>query len=180
MQNQFIVLLRGINVGGNNKIKMAELRNLLTAAGFQSVKTYIQSGNIVLNADETDENTISSTIKTLIAAHYGYQIEVLTISVSDYKTVMENNPFPDVPVESYKFLAVTLLSDVPVLDNLQAIEAKQQPSEQLKIVGKAFYMFCPNGYGKTKLDNKTIEKTLQVKATTRNWRSMLKILEMIG
>jgi uncharacterized protein (DUF1697 family) len=179
MQNQYIVLLRGINVGGRNKIKMADLRKLLEEHDFQKVKTYIQSGNIILEHPTFDENAISQTIKTAIANHYGYDIAVMTFSATDFKTVIDNNPFPEVPENEYKALNATLLSDIPNLDNFHYVEAKKHESEQIKIIGKAFYMYCPNGYGKTKLDNKTIEKRLEVAATTRNWRSMLKIWGLV-
>jgi len=179
MQNQFIVLLRGINVGGRNKIKMADLRDLLNQAGFENVQTYIQSGNVILEAKKWNEDEISARVKAVIANHYGYDIAVMALSVSDFQDVIKNNPFPNVPESEYKALVVTLLSDLPNLDNLPFLHERKQESEQMEIIHKAFYLYCPNGYRNTKMSNAMLEKKLEVRATTRNWRSMLKILDMV-
>ena len=167
----YIVLLRGINVSGKNKLPMADLRNLLNELGFQNVKTYIQSGNIILTSDES-KTTICKKIKDGIATKFGYDVPVITRTISEWKKAIKNYPFP---TENEKIVGFSFLNKVP---EATTIDIKNIGEDKYKIDNDVVYLNCPSGFGKTKLTNNSIEKKLNVIATTRNLRTTLKLLEL--
>lgn len=175
----YISLLRGINVSGKNLIKMDQLKKLYEGIGIQNVKTYVQSGNVVFNADKAIaelDNLISSEIKK----HWSYDVSVLVLSIDNLKQIIHNNPFTK--TKDTQFLHVSFFKDEPIINNLEKIESKKSESEEVHISNQAVYLFCPNGYGKTKLTNTFLETALKTKATTRNWKTtneLLKLAEQI-
>lgn len=169
--NRFIVLLRGINVSGKNKLLMAELRELLSDLKFQNVQTYIQSGNIILDSDKS-KNEICGQIKEGIKTKFNYDVPVLVRTIPEWETVISEYPFS---IENEKIVAFSFLNKV---SNETKLELKNIGEDQYKIVGDVVYLNCPSGFGKTKLTNNTIEKKLAIIATTRNLRTTLKLLEL--
>ena len=167
----YIVLLRGINVSGKNKLPMADLRDLLTELGFQNVKTYIQSGNIILTSDES-KTTICKKIKDGIATKFGYDVPVIAKTISEWKKAIKNYPFP---IENEKIVAFTFLDKK---SEIAEIEIKNIGDDKFKIDKDLVYIYCPNGFGKSKITNNLFEKKLKVIATTRNLRTTLKLLEL--
>lgn len=174
--NKYIVLLRGINVGGHNKLPMADLRTLLTSNGYTNVSTYIQSGNILLTSTK-EHYCISKHIKELINKAFGYNIPVLTLSVSELKSCFENNPFLN-NVEDIKFLHVTFLDNVPETTTLDALNINVYNNDEFKIKGRFVYLHTPDGFSKTKFSNTQFEKQLSTTATTRNWRTVSKLISL--
>lgn len=174
----YISILRGINVSGQNSIKMANLKTLYEQLGFQSVTTYIQSGNVVFESSETDQEKLSEKIHLKIQSTFGYDIPVLVLAVDIWQRIVENNPFSNNESKDPAFLHVTFLATAPKLDNKEAICVKRIEGEEIQIVSEAVYLYCPNGYGRTKLNNNFLENKLKVKATTRNWKTTLKLLEI--
>ena len=174
----YIAILRGINVGGHNKIKMADLKSAMEKAGFEDVTTFIQSGNIIFNKKVTDEKEPDRQVEALISKRFGINVPVIIRSNTDLKHIFEHNPFiSDGQVDESK-LHVTFLSGDPsslLIDNLTV---KDFRPDQFTIIGKEIYLFCPNGYGRTKLTNTFFESKLNVTATTRNWRTVGKLLEL--
>ena len=168
----YIVLLRGINVSGKNKLPMVDLRELLNELGFQNVKTYIQSGNIILTSDES-KTIACKKIKDGIFDEFGYDVPVIIRTVSEWKKAIENYPFS---VEDEKIVAFAFLNKKVVTS---IIEVKNIGEDTYKIVEDIVYLYCPSGFGKTKLTNNTIEKKLNVIATTRNLRTTRKLLELV-
>ena len=167
----YIILLRGVNVSGKNKLPMVELRELLNELGFQSIQTYIQSGNIILDSDET-KTVICQKIKEAIANKFEYDVPVLVRTSKEWKKAIDKYPFS---IENEKIVAFTFLDKV---SKETEIEVKGIKEDQYKIDRDVVYLHCPSGFGKTKLTNNIFEKKLNVIATTRNYKTTIKLLEM--
>ena len=167
----YIVLLRGINVSGKNKLPMAELREVLNELDFQNVQTYIQSGNIILESEEAKEK-ICEKIRKGIHEKYGYDVPVLARTPKEWKEVIKAYPFS---IENEKIVAFTFLDKV---SKEAEIEIKGIKEDQYKIDRDVVYLHCPSGFGKTKLTNNILENKLDVIATTRNYKTTIKLLEM--
>lgn len=168
-----VVFLRGINVGGHKKIKMAELRELLESEGFEDVETYIQSGNIVLRAQDT--KTLSDRISEMIKNHYGFEVPAIAFSASTLKAIFDACPFDPAQKKDSYFL---VLFEKPDEALVEAIQSVQYPHEEFYITGKCIYLFVEQGYGKSKFNNNFFEKKLKVKATARNYNTLLKMIEL--
>ena len=171
---RYIVLLRGVNVAGKNKLPMAEFRTLLEEAGFASVKSYIQSGNIGLDTEE-DTEKIKLKIEEILLNTYSYEVPVLVLLQSSLKVILEANPFLD---QDPKFLHFTLLHDLPSPSSLDEFNEITIDGEYANCIESCVYLFLPNGYGRAKLVNGFIERKLKVSATTRNYKTMLKLLDL--
>ncbi len=174
----FVVLLRGINVSGANKIKMADLKKLLTKSGFEDPETYIQSGNILLSSD-IDEDGISEKIKNAIQEEYGYDITVKSFTRGHFQSILDNNPLPDEHDDELKKFHVTLLAEKPSEEAKEKIKARKKESEIIVFKDNQVYLYCPEGYGRTKLSNNDIERITKSAATTRNWKTMLQLKKML-
>jgi uncharacterized protein (DUF1697 family) len=170
-------MLRGINVSGHNIIKMERLRAAFEDLGFSTVKTYVQSGNVIFETSEPAAS-LARKIEKKILNEFGFDVPVLTKSAKEMKEIVKRNPFvKDRAIDQSK-LHVTFLSDDPPRDALKALELLAVGAEEIRVVGRAVYLFCPNGYGNTKLTNTAIEKKFSCRATTRNWATTNKLLEM--
>ncbi len=176
MKKTFIALLRGINVSGQKKIKMADLRETLTTSGLESVQTYIQSGNIIFESGITEASTLEHKIHDAIAKDFGFQVPTLVVSRNDVKKVLEDNPFGE--KEEDNRLYYVLLKQVPEKDLMVQLEELSFADEDFHVTEKCVYLLCKKGYGNAKLNNNLIERKLKVEATTRNQKTMQKLLEM--
>ncbi|WP_369047793.1 DUF1697 domain-containing protein [Tenacibaculum sp. UWU-22] len=168
---RYIVILRGVNVSGKNKLSMAELRDVLNKLGFQNVQTYIQSGNIILDSKETKE-VVCQKIKEAIAYKFGHEIAVLARTPQEWQKTLENYPFSQ---ENEKIVAFVFLDKIT---KETVIEVKGVKEDKYKIVDDVVYLYCPSSFANTKLTNNTIEKKLNVIATTRNLKTTKKLLEL--
>lgn len=173
----YISLLRGINVSGQKKIKMADLKAMYINLGFEDVLTYIQSGNVIFKTKKTALEKLEKTIKEGIQKTFGFEVPTLVISRAELSTLAEANPYKDREVE-HKFLYLTLLLHPPAKEKIQTIEAMEFPGEEFKITERVVYLCVPNGYGRTKLNNNFFESKLKTQATTRNLKSINKLLEL--
>jgi len=173
----YTVLLRGINVGGHKKIKMADLRLLLEKQGLSHVQTYIQSGNI-LCASSSSADEVESTIANAIEEKYGFVVPTMAFTVDELKAIIAKNPYHAVAEEDRKYVYFTLLDQVPAAEKVQALEEVNFLNDTVCIIGKTIYANLLSTYSTTKFSNNFIESKLKVKATTRNWRTMHKLLEM--
>jgi uncharacterized protein (DUF1697 family) len=174
---KYIALLRGINVSGHKIIKMADLRALLSEVGLSNVTTYIQTGNVFFDSNENDISLLESLIKDTIKKQYGFDVPTIVLQKDDIETAIENQPYSDIDL---KRLYLTFLSYIPNADGMKQIANYQTNGEELMFIGKVLYMHSPNGVTKSKLTLYLIEKHLEVKATTRNWRTTSKLLELIN
>ena len=168
----YISILRGINVSGQRKIKMVDLQKLLVNIGLQKVETYIQSGNVVFQSNNLDTTKLSQTISKQIKNDYGFEVPVLVFSSNDIKKVIDNNPFTKNIKKNPAFMHVTFLANEPMELSTSVFEQQKHEDEEIAFGYKVIYLYCPNGYGKTKLSNNFIESKLKTPATTRNWKTV--------
>jgi uncharacterized protein (DUF1697 family) len=176
---KYISVLRGINVSGHKKIKMADLKILYESLGFNNIVTYIQSGNVLFDSDKTDSDLLKSTIEKAIESQYDFFVPVIIRTEDDFAELIRINPFSpnDIQEEGTKVL-VTFLSEPAAGNSSQLLEKYRAASESVNIRENHIYLHCPEGYGKTKLSNNLIEKKLHTEATTRNWKTVLKLYEL--
>jgi uncharacterized protein (DUF1697 family) len=176
--NTYIALLRGINVSGNNILKMADLRLLLLNAGLNEVTTYIQSGNIIFKSEKFNANTLEELISSKIKEKYKYNVKTLVVSKEYFEGVFQNNPFKNETAIDFKKVCATFLEKEPPKEAVLKVNELKAADEQLIFKGKTAYIYCPNGFGRTKLSNNNIENKLKVSATSRNWNTITKIREL--
>ena len=167
----YVVLLRGINVGGHKIIKMAELTTLLQSAGFTQVKTYIQSGNLVLQSDSHP----SKSIHKLIYEQYSFTVDVLAILAADFLTMVAENPYPSF---DGKYVHLFFCQTAPQLDTVKLQQLKTQ-SEQVSLAGQVLYLHAPQGVARSKLMAKA-EQCLGCTATARNLNTVNKLASMLA
>ncbi len=172
----YIALLRGINVGGNNKLPMAELKALLEGLGLEHVKTYIQSGNVVFQGKAADRGKLAQEISLAIETSHGFAPKVLLLEMDELAQAMLSNPFPQGEADP-KTLHLYFLASAPTAPDMEALAGVQRDSEQFHLADRVFYLYAPDGIGRSKLATLT-EKALGVSATARNWRSASKILAL--
>ncbi|WP_420627373.1 DUF1697 domain-containing protein [Candidatus Leptofilum sp.] len=174
--NTIIALLRGINVGGRNKLPMRNLKTILAEIGLVNVQTYIQSGNVVCQINRTDLPALAEEIGVAIGENHGFVPRILLLTVADLETAVAYNPFPTTD-EQYKTLHFYFLESAPTSPDLAKLESIKSESEQFKLLDKTFYLYAPEGIGRSKLATK-VERALGVAATARNWRTVSKLLEI--
>lgn len=168
----YIALLRGINVSGQKKIAMKELKDLFSNLGFQAIKTYIQSGNVVFNYDPDDSDKVASQIEIAIKNNFGFEVTVLIRTRKELIDCIKSNPFSSRPDLDTKKLYTSILNSQPETLNIEKILTFESDADEFIILDKTIYVYCPGGYGTTKLSNNFFENKLKVKATTRNWKTI--------
>ncbi|WP_431162526.1 DUF1697 domain-containing protein [Flagellimonas beolgyonensis] len=173
--NTYIALLRGINVSGQKKIKMAELRSVLENIGLKNVQTYIQSGNIVFDHNDTDTKALEIRVHDEIEKQFGFDVPVLILESKDVDHILNESPFED---DGENKLYYVLLKNAPTEGLKSDFNNLTFDQEDFYITDTCVYLFCRNGYGNAKLNNNLIERKLKVEATTRNHKTMLKLLEL--
>jgi uncharacterized protein (DUF1697 family) len=174
----YISMLRGINVSGQKKIRMEDLRALYGSLGLSAVQSYIQSGNIIFNSRKSDQSGLARSISNAIRECYGFYVPVVIRTSKEIQNVINNNPYLKNGNKDNSKLHVTFLSDMPTVSAVNQLEPPVTGKEELSVKGREIYLYCPNGYGKTKLTNTFFEKRLSVAATTRNWKTVNTLLEM--
>jgi len=168
-------MLRGINVSGQKTIPMAELKKLYESLGFKNVQTYIQSGNVIFTCPEKNVSLLKDKIEKKIQRAFGFEVLVFIRTPEDFKRVIDNTPFANKDIDRQY---VTFLSEAPMQLPPDEINKAKDATEEFLISSKEIYLYCPNGYGRTKLSNGFFEKKLKVSATTRNWKTVLRLVEM--
>jgi len=172
----YVAMLRGVNVGGRNKLSMEDLRTLLIAAGAKDVRTYIQSGNAVFTSRRSP-STLVETLESDLEGTLGTKVPVLPRTVDELEVVIDANPFV-ARGEDAKALHVTFMDEVPTSVALESVRGKRADADEFAVIGRHVYLFCPDGYGSTKLTNTFFEKKLGSPATTRNWKTVTTLVEM--
>jgi uncharacterized protein (DUF1697 family) len=176
-QHSYVALLRGINVGGRAKVSMEALRALFVDMGHTDVASYVQSGNIAFRTKSSDEAGLRTTLEKKISADLGVDAAVLIRSGRELATVLAKNPFSGRTDDPTK-LHVTFLADRPAPALVAEIPTDRGGSDEFRVAGREIYLFCPRGYGETKLGNAFFEKRLATRATTRNWKTVAKLADM--
>ena len=176
--NTYVCFLRGINVSGKNIIRMKEFRELLEKEGFANVNTYIQSGNIILSSELTKKQ-VEENIKHIIEKAYGYIVPVQVYKRENIKDIIANNPFIKNEVFDAKSIYFVMCNK-PLSDELIKVilENKHATPKHIKWYKNTIYLYTDKGYSNNKIDNNLIEKKLNVEATARNLRTMLKMAEI--
>jgi uncharacterized protein (DUF1697 family) len=176
----YVSMLRGINVGGHGRVSMTELAALYGSLGLKNVRTYVQSGNVVFESDMADASGAARLIEGGIGRTLGFSAAVIVRTRDDLVQVVEKNPFlKDKGIDVDK-LYVTFLSDRPEDADREAVRAVTDPSDSFFVIEREAYLYCPNGYGRTKFSNDFFERRLKVTATTRNWKTVNALLQMAG
>jgi uncharacterized protein (DUF1697 family) len=180
--NVHAALLRGINVGGKNMLPMKDLAAMFTDAGCASVSTYIQSGNVVFEASPALARRIPTLIERAISDRFGYQVPVVTRTGAELRGIVRGNPFlrPGVPGVDDGALHVAFLADSPAAAKVKVLDPNRSLPDEFAVRGREIYLHCPNGYGRTKLTNGYFDSALATTSTVRNWRTVLKLLELAG
>lgn len=175
MTQAYLCLLRGINVGGNRQVKMVDLKKIYEAAGLQAVRTVLQSGNVLFYSDETDTIALARRLEAAGEAAFGFHADCLVISAANLHAVAAAMPFVNQPDKTPQWIHVHFLAKQPTDEALAALQAYPGP-ETVVAPAAAVYVYYPEGAGRAKLSNALIEKTLQVRATARNWNTVTKLL----
>ncbi len=175
---RYISILRGINVSGKNLIKMTGLRTSFENLGFSDVTTYVQSGNIIFSGKKTSLKKLEQSIHQQIKKDFGFEIPTIVLTMEVLEKVISGNPFLKDPKKDPAFFHVTFLGSKPEKVDMKEIEAKKQEEEEIIFENNVLYLYCPLGYGNTKLNNNFLEKKLKVNATTRNWRTTNELLKL--
>ncbi|PID99038.1 hypothetical protein CSA80_02890 [Candidatus Saccharibacteria bacterium] len=171
-----IAILRGINVGGKRKILMADLKSICEQLGWRNVQTYIQSGNIIFDSDQ-EGSDLENKLEKAIINTYGFDVPVIVRTAGEIENSIRNNPFfsEDADVNQ---LHLTLLKEKPNKENIEKALTFNYEPDKFKIDDKDVFIFCAGKYHESKLTNNFFEKQLQVGATTRNWKTVLKLAEL--
>jgi uncharacterized protein (DUF1697 family) len=173
----FVALLRAVNVSGQNRIPMAELRSDLGGLGLTGVETYLQSGNVVFGADGDAAAEQAAAIHGLIEREFGCDVAVLVLTAAELAQIAAANPFLAGGADE-KYLHVTFLERPVPVAAFDDLSLPAQGDEQAVFAGRVVYLYLPHGYGRTKLNNAYFERALKTSATTRNWRTVLALAEM--
>ena len=175
-----LALLRGINVSGHNMIKMDVLKTVLENAGFQNVRTYIQSGNVFVDSEEEHGASVGFKIKQEIFKVFGYEVPVVVIGKEDLESCLKNNQYLNEIDSDTKKLYVAFISKELSSGALNDLRISQFKPDEAAIDKSRIYIKYAVGAGKTRLDQKYIEKKLNVVATIRNWNTVTTLLEMFA
>jgi uncharacterized protein (DUF1697 family) len=173
----YIAMLRGVNVGGH-KAPMAQLKAMCEALGLAEVRTYIQSGNVIFKAAKGSLAALCGKFEARFLKEFGFSSPVILRTPDEMAQAIRNNPFLKQKGIDPGRLHITFLAQSPIKDALMKVEALKSPPDQLRILGREIYLYCPAGYGNTKLHNNALEKAAGVPATTRNWNTVNKLYEM--
>lgn len=174
----YIAFLRGINVGGKNPIKMDVIKDVFTVLKFHDIKTYLQSGNVVFKS--TSMKNPAVVIEKALEQKTALQISVFVRSPGELEELLKNNPYRDAKRFKEDYVYITLLSAPPAPVKILQIKSTAVKDEYFEVSGDAVFVYVPNGYGRAKLNNGFFEKKLQVRATTRNSKTVVKMVEMAG
>ncbi len=179
----FVDLLRAVNVSGQNRLPMAELRAALAEAGFERVETYVQSGNVVCDGPGDDETAHAAAVRAVIVERFGLDVDVIALTADRFQAVPAADPFLAAdPAADPSRLYVTFLATAaePAAYEALAVPATGDEAAVLSSDGRLVYLRLPDGYGRTKLNNAWFERALKTRATTRNRRTVLTLAELVA
>ena len=179
MASTYVAVLRGINVGGKGMVPMAGLKAALADLGFEDVVTYIQSGNVVFRARKGGERELAARIEQRVAEEFGVRSSVLIRTPAELAAVAAGNPFLPERDDPAK-LHVVFLSGVPAQGRVAELDPGRSPPDEFRVLGREIYLHLPNGAGRSQLTLDYFERRLGVDATQRNWKTLLRLLELAG
>jgi uncharacterized protein (DUF1697 family) len=177
MADIYVALLRGINLGGKNKLPMKGLAAMFAGAGCREVHTYIQSGNVIFQASQDVARRVPSEIAHAIAERFGFQVPLVTRTAAEIAQVAQSNPFlqdgadPDT-------LHVAFVAETPSAGKVDSLDKDRSPPDRFAVLGREIYLHCPNGFARTRFTTDYFDRRLGTISTVRNWRTVLKLLEL--
>jgi len=166
-------------VGGKNILPMLELAKMFAAAGCGSVKTYIQSGNVVFRADKAVADGLATLVERQIEKRFGCKVPVVLRTAAELVGVVKSNPFLKAGATEDS-LHVYFLAGMPGAGDVEGLDAQRSAPDAFAVVGRDIFLQLPNGMGRTKLTNAYFDSKLKTVSTARNWRTVLKLLEMVS
>ena len=174
-----ISFLRGVNMAGHNKIKMTDLAALLRKLDFKDAETYIQSGNVIFTIqDNLTTKEIASIVEKAITRKFGYSVSAIVRTEKELREAIALNPFLSEKDFDPAKMAVLFLAEQPSSDQIAKVANVDYPPDKFKIIGKEIFIYCPNGFGRTKLYTNFFENKMKVSGTARNWKTINTILEI--
>ena len=177
-KSHHVALLRGINVGGKKSLPMKALAQLFAAAGCADVRTYIQSGNVIFAATEAVAARVPAALSAAIAREFDLRVPLMTRTAAELDAVVRGNPFLRQGTDPAT-LHVAFLADLPGPEQVAALDPRRSPPDRFLVQGREIYLCCPDGVGKSKLTNQYFDSKLKTVSTGRNWRTVLKLLELV-
>lgn len=172
-----IALLRGINVGGKHRLPMKDLTEIFREAGCTEVRTYIQSGNVVFQAENGLAGRIPELVAEAISDRFGFTAPVVMRTVAELEDVAGSNPFLEHGADP-KALHVVFLVDRPTEAQVAELDPERSPPDEFVVRGREIYLHCPKGVARSKLTAPYFDATLGTTGTQRNWRTVRKLLEL--
>ncbi len=179
MAETHIALLRGVNVGGSNKLPMKDLAAIFVAAGGTNVRTYIQSGNVVFDAPPKQAAKIGLTVAGEIKKRFGFETTLVLRTATELADAVARHPFRKPGIDDTR-IAVMFLADLPTAERVASLDPERSPGDQYVVDGREIFAHLPNGFGKSKLTNAYFDSKLKTVSTGRNWRTVQTLLEMAG
>jgi len=177
--HKFIALLRGINVSGQKKIIMSELKTMIEKLGFENVLTYIQSGNVIFEHTSNHPEQFKNTLRIALEEKYGFSVYIDVLRVGEIRKIYIDLPFDNIDLNADgSKVIVCFLSDKPEAESLSLLKEFLTPREELISLDKVLYLHCPEGSGKSKVSNAVIERKLNVSSTARNLKTVAKLCEL--
>ncbi len=173
----YVALLRGINVGGRNKLSMDALVKIFASAGCEDVRTHVQSGNVLFVASPKTARRIPSVVSDWIAASLRMRVPIVLRRPDELRAVAAGNPFLESGADPAS-LHVAFLAGVPDRSHVAALDPERSPGDSFELRGREIYLHLPNGEARTTLTNAYLDSTLATRSTIRNWRTLLELLEM--
>jgi uncharacterized protein (DUF1697 family) len=177
MTTRYVAILRAINLGSHNRISMKDLQKLFDDLGHTDVTTYVQSGNVVFSASSASAAKVTAGIEGAIKKELGLDVTVLVRKKGELAKVVKANPFLRERKDEAT-LHVTFLATAPDAAHRRAVEGFDAGADEFHVTQREVYLWCPNGYGRSKLNNAFWEKKLAVPATTRNWKTTKALLDL--
>ena len=171
---RYAALLRGVNVGGNKKVSMAELRAFAATLGLGDPRTLLQSGNLIF-ASKTTAPKLESILETETRKHFGLETRYFLRTADEWQSTIDANPFRDAAARDPSHLVVLFLRDAPASKAVKALQAAIVGREMVRAVGREAFVVYPDGIGESKATLPMIEKALGTTGTGRNWNTVMKI-----
>jgi len=175
----YVALMRGVNVGGKNRLPMKDLAAIFGDAGCADVVTYIQSGNVVFRATDACAARVPAAVAKVVADRFAFRSPVVMRSAAELRTVARGNPYLKAGAD-LDALHVLFLADRPTAARVAELDPHRSPPDEFQVRGREVYFRCPNGVGRSKLTVGYFDSKLATTSTLRNWRTVLKLVEMSG
>ena len=174
----WVALLRGINVGGKNKLPMKELVGLFETLGLEDVQSYIQSGNVIFGGPAAAARQVPRLVAAGIRKRWGYDVPVVTRTAAELVAAVKRNPF--VKHADPAHLHIAFLAGKPRAAKIAALDLDRSPGDRFEVLGREIHLHAPNGMAKTKLTNQYFDSKLSTVSTVRNWKTVHKLIELAG